>query len=373
MGTEVGMRIMIVLPSFRGGGAERVFIRLAGALSERGHEVILAVGQARGELERLVSNEIEVVDLQASRMAASTFKIASLIRAREPDVVLSALMAANIAAGLAHRLARRPRSALVLSERSLPWLEAPSSPIKARMFKGLARLSYGRATRVIGVSEQVSRATIEKLGVRPDAATAISNPAPRAEGEIRPVDHPWLAADRDWKVAIAVGRLVPQKDFATLIRAIRRARETSDVRLVILGEGPLRSDLLDEAGDRADEFLSMPGFTDNVRGWLSGGDLFALSSRVEGMPNAMIEAMAEGMRIVSTRTPGGPMELLKDGELAPVAELGDDKEMARLILDALGRPAPGANAYHMARYDEGSIFAQYEEVLRAAVRQAAHS
>ncbi len=113
---------------------------------------------------------------------------------------------------------------------------------------------------------------------------------------------------------LAAGRLTPQKDFSTLLRALKIVRQNCDVRLVILGEGKQRAhleSLVKELG--LESYVSMPGITRNPYAHMARADLFVLSSAWEALPTVLIEALAVGVPVVATDCVSGPREILQDG------------------------------------------------------------
>ena len=152
-----------------------------------------------------------------------------------------------------------------------------------------------------------------------------------------PAPHPWLAEDAP--VVLGAGRLHPQKDFATLLRAFARVRARTAARLVILGEGEERAaleTLARELGIAAD--VALPGYTANPYAWLVRARVFALSSRWEGLANVLVEALACGTPVVSTRCPGST-EVLGEGAHGRLVEVGDDEALADAIAATLESPA----------------------------------
>lgn len=150
-----------------------------------------------------------------------------------------------------------------------------------------------------------------------------------------PVDHPWFA-DTDVPVIISAGRLAPEKRFADLINAIKTMNESRYVRLILLGDGPLRQELqtlIDEL--KLADRVQLLGFQDNPMKFFKRSRLFVLSSRVEGLPNVLVEAMACGCPVVSTNCPTGPREVLRDGEYGELVPVGSPPALAGAILRAL--------------------------------------
>jgi glycosyltransferase involved in cell wall biosynthesis len=179
-----------------------------------------------------------------------------------------------------------------------------------------------------------------------------------------PLDHPWFAPGQP-PVILGVGRLEPQKDFATLLRAFSTVHADRPCRLVILGEGGQRRELqalAAELGIAAD--LAMPGFVTNPYAYLRHASLFAFSSRWEGFGNALVEALAVGTPVVSTDCPDGPSEILEGGRFGPLVPVGDHAALAdamRLVLD--GPPAPDQLRAAAQRYTQEVSATAYLEAM----------
>ena len=169
----------------------------------------------------------------------------------------------------------------------------------------------------------------------------------------------------------APGRLVPEKDFPTLIEAFRRAAAERPCRLVILGEGPRRREL--EGRVRAlglQGSVSLPGWVKNPYAFMARAALFILSSRHEGFGNVLVEALACGCPAVSTDCPAGPAEILEDPAL--LAPPGDPEALARVMLRTLARPADkAALRAKAARFSMERAVEGYEGVVESALRARA--
>ena len=140
---------------------------------------------------------------------------------------------------------------------------------------------------------------------------------------------------------IAAGRLVAKKGFDVLLDAFREVRRRCDAGLVILGEGPLRSALEAKASALGlADAVALPGFQKNPSAWFARADLFVLSSFAEGMPNAMLQAMASGCPVVATDCPSGPREILEDGRWGTLVPPGDVGALADAIMNGLRAPSP---------------------------------
>ena len=156
-------------------------------------------------------------------------------------------------------------------------------------------------------------------------------------GRAEPFDHPWFAPGAP-PVILGAGRLTEQKDFPTLIRAFALVRKKHPARLMILGEGEERSKLetlVQELG--LEKEVSLPGFVDNPYKYMKRAAVFVLSSRWEGFPNVLVEAMALGTPVVSTDCPNGPAEILENGKWGELVPVGETQSLASAVLRTLDR------------------------------------
>jgi len=181
------------------------------------------------------------------------------------------------------------------------------------------------------------------------------------------VNHKWLVGDKAVPVILGIGRLEAQKDFATLLRAFAQVRSRQDCRLIILGEGSLRYEL--EALARklgVAEHVDLPGFVNNPYAYLVRASVFVLSSTHEGMPNALIEALALGVPVVATNCRSGPAEILEGGRWGRLTPVGDASAMAQAIQEALAQPCSITDEIIESvreRFDLDKIVDRYLEVL----------
>jgi glycosyltransferase involved in cell wall biosynthesis len=361
-----GKRLSIFLPSLDGGGAERAIGAVASGLAERGVQVSLVLGTATGPYLADLHPRVDVVDLRSPSMLRALPRLAAHLRGSRPDVLLAAMSHANVVAALAHRLARS-RARLVLSERvnvsSL--FDAYRGP-RMKLTGALMRLTYPWADAVVTVSEGVASDITRHIPVQPDRVIAIYNPIVDDRLLQRAAAlpaHPWLATPGP-PVVLAAGRLIAQKDFATLLQAFASLRQGREVRLLILGEGELREPLLAQAQELgiADD-LALPGFDPNPFSSMRAASLFVLSSRFEGLPGVLIQAMACGARVVSTDCPSGPREILEGGRWGRLVPVGDAAQLAAAMAQALDEAAPPEVQARAADFSVERALTRYAEVL----------
>jgi len=359
-----GKQVAFFLPSLRGGGAERVMLNLARGFSERGLQVDLVLAKAEGPYLKEVPPEVRVVDLKAKRVLYSLPGLVRYLRKEMPDAMLSTLNHANIIALWARRMSGVP---FVLAVREAAAMrDANPSKLRERLMPFLMRLFYSWADVVIANSNGVAEDLINICRVPAEKVRVIYNPVVTPELFARaeePLDHPWFRPG-ELPVILGVGRLTKQKDFPTLIRAFALVRKERPARLMILGEGEERPRL--EALVREldlEEHVALPGFVDNPYKYMKRAAVFVLSSRREGLPNALIEALALGTPLVSTDCPSGPAEILEGGRWGGLVPVGDMEALANAITAALNdKKCPDVSS-RIKKFCWNQIVQEYLKVL----------
>ena len=341
-------------------------VLLANGLADRGYGVDLVAASAQGPYRAEVSPSVRVVDLGSKRVAASLPGLVRYLRQVKPKSMLSAVNHANVIAVIARAIARVPTRLVVSEHNNLSQSRKRSMDLSGKVVQALMHWAYAKADAVVAVSKGVADDLAETLGFPRSRIEVVYNPVvtPKLfERAAEPLDHPWLAKGAP-PVILGVGRLAPQKDFATLIKAFAQVRKTHSCRLVILGEGELRSDL--EALVRQLNVTSdvlLPGFAENPFAWMSKSKVFVLSSAWEGLPTVLIEALTCGATVVSTNCPSGPYEILEGGKWGALVKVGDDAELADEIARAFTALEPKATAERGRDFDVQRSVEKYLSVL----------
>lgn len=355
------MRLSIFIPSFASGGAERVMVRLASEMHRRGHDVEVVVAQDAGEQRYMLDEGVSVYALGTGRLMKSIRPLARYLKARRPDVLLSAMVATNCVAALARRLSGVD-CRLIMSERNQPSLERFDGRANRYLIPLLRRWTYPWADGITTVSKEVRADLLNLVPLDPDRVTAIYNPAPDAPERPAEPPHRWMG--RDEPVFLAIGRLDEQKDYPTLLRAFAMVRQKQAAKLVILGEGPLGPELEALAWDLGIfDDVDFHGFSPKAREFMYWADAFVMSSVREGMPNVLVEALCMGQKIVCTRCPGGPREMLGDGAFGRMVAMGDAADLAGAMASVLTDPEPDVASRQLERFDPERIYGSYESVL----------
>jgi glycosyltransferase involved in cell wall biosynthesis len=371
VGEHRSHRIALHVTDLNGGGVQRVMLALAAGFAERGHEVDVLVGNARGPLRAQISAKARVVELAAARPWEAR---RAVLRADPTGLLRLApvLLAKRLPPGLVHvpafarELAARRYEALVsatpqpnfqavwarrlarVSPRLLVTEHVAPSQKGRRLLVPLVRHTYAQADAIAAVSRALGDDLAAFAGLPRERIATLYNPVVDAalrEKAHAKLDHPWLAPGTP-PVVLGAGRLADQKDFPTLLRAFALLRARRPARLVILGAAKVETKTIERRAALlalatqlgvADDVL-LPGATDNPFAWMARAAVFALSSRFEGLGNVLIEAMACGCPVVSTDCASGPAEILDGGRYGGLVPVGDAAALAAAIEAQLDAP-----------------------------------
>jgi glycosyltransferase involved in cell wall biosynthesis len=336
--TERPVHIAFFLSELDAGGAQRTVTNIVNSLPADRFAVKLVVGNARGTARSWLADPSIVVDLDCTHTRNAFWGLRAYLAIERPDVLFATMIDANIVAALATRFVSA-RPALILRE---------SNSHRARGDIGYMRRravgwAYPKADAVVALSHGVGRELIQDYRLDPARVVTIHNPVDvagwrqRAEGA-RKTRPPWGDFGGDGPVLVATGRLIRQKGFDLLLRALAKCEGAGRAaRLVIVGEGPVRPVLNAIAAELgiANRVL-MPGFIADSAAWYAHGDLFVLPSRWEGFGHVIIEAMACGLPVVAFNCPYGPVDILGDGQGGILVQPEDVGALAKAIDDLLG-------------------------------------
>jgi len=324
-------------------GVDRAMNHLIPAMVRRGYPVDLLHVQKHGPYIKNPPEGLNIVDLGSKHVYPSLPAVVRYLKRERPHVMLSDKDRVNRTAIFAKMLAGVD-TRLVLRSGTTISVDLAS---RKRFDRWLQKNSMGKlyryADQVIVPSQGAADDLAEYTGLNREMIAAVPSPiVPEANftRQYPRPEHPWFA-EGEPPVIISVGELSPRKDFATLLRAFAKVRVQTPCRLVILGKGGQKQALLalaQELGVATD--FDLPGFQPNPYDFLAHASLFAFSSRWEGLPLALVEALAAGTPVVSTDCPSGPREVLQDGQYGNLIPVGDDDQMAQAIMETLRQPLP---------------------------------
>jgi len=318
-------KIVVFISDLDCGGAQRVVIALLSGFLEQEYLVDLVVARGGGVLKSEVPEHVRVINLCDEKQGKYTLFVKSLtglvkhLNDVRPDAVLSSITGANLVAVVAKYLSRSKANFVLRHENT-------GLDIGRKLLVWAVKVLYSRADSVVAVSSITALDLSADFGVPKNKLHVIENPVDTKQIQKKaksPFIHSWFQGNHI-PVLLAVGRLYPQKDFETLIKAFSLLLKERPVRLIILGEGPEREKLehlIKQFGIQ--KSVDLPGIKQNPYPWMKAATLFVMSSRWEGFPVGLMEAMALGCKIVATDCRSGPRELLGGGcgILVPVGDI----------------------------------------------------
>jgi glycosyltransferase involved in cell wall biosynthesis len=334
------MKIGLVIHSMGCGGAERVSASLVNAWAEQGHQVALITFSDQSADFYALNPRVQRISLSLASdstgifnaVAANLRRVSALRRKLaqiKPDVVVGMMSASAVTVLLATRGLKIP---VIVSERTHP----PMMPL-GRFWEGLRRLTYPWADRVVMLSQD----GVDWLKAIIPVARGVIIPNPVIYP--LPISEPLLEVCSmvisDRKVMLAVGRMDSGKQFDRLIEAFfGLSHRFQDWDLVILGEGPERPILEQQVTMLGLQGrVMLPGRAGNIGQWYERADLYVMSSRFEGFPNVLAEAMAHGCAAVSYDCDTGPRDIIRHGiDGLLVKPVGDVPALQAALLELMG-------------------------------------
>ena len=313
---------------------------LAKGFVQRGLCVDMVLVQAKGPYLDQLPDGVRLIDLKARRTLTSFLPLLRYLRRECPDALVSTLPHANAIALIAKKLfAEQLR--VVARQESIFQMEYANADFKYRMTLKLERRLLPFADAIVAVSDGAAGDLKRGAPNISHLVQVIHNPVvwpDLAERAARPVEHPWFG-DPDLPIILSAGRLATEKNHATLLRAFAELAKSRPARLVVLGEGPERQDLIALARNlEIAHAVDFPGFQINPFAFMSKASAFVLSSVYEGLALVLIEAMACGTPVVSTDCPSGPAEILDGGTYGRLVPVADAEALAQAVAATLDEP-----------------------------------
>lgn len=359
------IRVLLLIPHLGGGGAEQVTALLARGLDPGEFEVHLGLA-TRSAVPDDLPRSLTVHSLAAGRVRFAALRLIRLVRRLRPAVVLSGMAHLNFLVLLVRPCF--PRATRVLVRQNATVSSTLAADARPRLTRLLYRLLYPRADCVICQSQAMADDLAAQVGVRPERIAVLDNPLDLAR--IRAAQHgPNLWASPGPHL-LSVGRLAPEKGFDLLLDAFATLRaEFPRADLVIAGEGSLRGALEAQARKLGlESAVHFPGYVDDPCRLFPGATLFVLSSRHEGMPNALLEAAAGGLPLVALPASGGVVELFENCPGAWLAESISAQALALALREALRAVDTGQRFERERMQRNGNAIASYEELVRATAQ-----
>ncbi|WP_076625893.1 MULTISPECIES: glycosyltransferase family 4 protein [Salipiger] len=367
------MKLDVLVSSLRGGGAERAASNLSSAWAKAGHEVRLLTMEPLHKVEYHPDPRVNLISLASEGVVSSHSLVRVFSRLKvlrravsghsKPDVLIAIQANMSIEAVLAC-LGSGMR--IVGCERNIP-----SRSVRGKFWGSLRPWAYRRLALVMTQTVGSAKELRPICGATP--IKVIPNILSFPLVDYSPRIHPNDVVSPESEVLLAVGRLVRAKGFDILIeRFSKLASERSSLRLVILGEGPLRKDLETKIFDLGLQHqVLLPGRAGNVSEWYSRAQVFVMTSRWEGMPMVLIEAMAYGLVPVVTDFHHGPRDVISQGRDGVILPEEDEILWCETVIDLLEDPRRREEMSRKAlevrsRFGEPKIMRTWESLLQEA-------
>ncbi len=375
------LRILTFLHSFEPGGVERVALRLHQAWTAKGIDARLVLGRDDGvqwhDWPGLAYRSLAVRWLNPARFETLWLiaRLPGAIRRERPDVLFCAGNTYAVVA-VAMKLWLGRACPPIVAKVSNDLSRQDRSFFERRAYRWWLRVQGRLIDRFVGMAAPMAAEIGEAMAVAPDRVAIVNDPAVSAAEIAR------FAAARPVRRGtgtrfVAVGRLVPQKNFPLLLEAFAAAARPRD-RLAILGEGPERRALVQRARELGIERrVDLPGHIGSVVDALRASDVLVLSSDYEGVPAVIIEALAAGLAVVATDCSVSMASLLGGGALGTLVPVGNAAALARAMrAAATTQPDADAARAQAGRFTVETAASAYVAIwadLASACRAAANA
>lgn len=359
------IKVGIIVPRFALAGVPLAQIRFAKALARRGCKVKLVIGYVDPQFQLPDFRDIDVEVWNIHRVRGMVRRIIKYLIDDKPDIIFAAEDHLNTIVLLSAILSRS--SAKISGSSRVTPFDTYSNKLftKGWWLKQITKAVMWRADVLTCVSEDMVEQYRKVFHNPPHVCVYnITKDVSSSVHMLEPVNHPWLIK-KDYPVLVAAGKLAPWKGFSDLIKAVAIVAQKRTVRLLILGDGHMRSELQALIDNYSlGDYIQLIGYVNNPLKYFANSDIFVLSSHVEGLPNVLVEAMMCGCTPVSTDCPTGPREVLQNGKYGYLVPVNDPVAMASAIVKALDNPIPkDLLEVAVQPFDENRVIDKHFELL----------
>jgi glycosyltransferase involved in cell wall biosynthesis len=361
------LRVSVFLPSFSGGGAERVAFNLVRGLLDYDVEIQIIVTSDEGAWYQRLPDQCSLINFTTRRVFQSLIPLIKQIRETKPDILLSAIDNANLVNILACKMSGiNVKSVISIHQISSEFRNLHGN-LRERILNFVTKLVFPFSDTMIVVSDSVKQDMLAQIHIAGHKVKIIGNPI-LFNRELEILASSNRNKEHDKRI-VAFGRLTVEKDFETLIRAFDRFLKKEDARLTIYGIGPEQDNLcgLISALNLSDRVF-LAGFIEDVFAPMLEADLCVVSSITEGFSNVIVEALACGTPVVSTDC-GGPREILMDGTLGTLVPIKDVDALSNAMVAAVHDAYDAAVLQNRAKdFTIENISLQYFELFQKLIK-----
>jgi glycosyltransferase involved in cell wall biosynthesis len=355
--------IAFMLPTLAAGGAERVFINLLKEFNRARFYLHMIVVDNRGPLIENIPDDITLHGLGLKKVSRAIPKIVRTIRKIDPDIILSTLDHLNLTLLVVKPLL--PGKTLLLLRECNITSSNLAKGFKNFLFRILKKRLLNFADRIICPADAIVHDLRLNFGIKPEKMITIYNPV-QVESIRSILQHPHSDAlnSSGYKI-ISVGALEHRKGFDLLINAMSEiVKKNNKIHLTILGDGPEKDNLGRQIKSSSlSDHVTLEGYQKDPFTYLLNADLFVLSSRYEGLPNAVLESLACGTPVVAFKCPGGIDEIIVNESQGILVPENDVQALAVAIEKQIGSQRLTKSSLLPDKFDIKTVVPSYEELV----------
>lgn len=358
-------KLIFIIPTLDIGGAEKVTMNILRKMDASRNQIKLIVLDGNGPLKNIVPKHVELIVVSSKRLRYAMFKISRLLVKNRPDYIFSTIGHLNLALIFIKRVLLL-KSKIIIREASTPskYL-GRMNRINSMIYYKLYRYLYPQADKIVAQCDSMKKDLVENMGIPISKIVRIYNPIDIEDIKNKADEY----YPREYNIntinIISVGRLVEAKGYDTLLKAFKILVENNDspLHLYIVGEGPKKVELTDLSKNlKISDKVSFLGFMENPYPYIKSADLFVLSSKWEGFPNTLLEALACGKKVVATDCESGPKEILGEEQYGLLANVDDPLSLSEKIKNYLS--IENKNGNRAEDFNIQKIIKQYEMLFR---------
>lgn len=365
-------KVLFIIPSLVGGGAEKVLVVILQNLDRAKYRPMLVVLESEGVYSKDIPADVLITYL-GKKGKVDNIRIAILLartfRKLSPDIICSFMFYTNLLTILSLGLSGL-RVPVLFTEHSNLSIDIKTASYQF-IKRSMGKMLYPRANRIICVSRGVKDDLVSNWRVSPANIDVIYNPIKIEtihELMMEKVVHPWY--EKEMAVLIACGRLTPQKNYPLLLRAFADVSKiVSNARLVIMGDGELKGPLLELTKELGlSDSVDFIGYKKNPFSYIGKSKILILSSSWEGFGNVLVESMACGTPVISTRCPSGPDEIITNGVNGILVPMDNEAALSDAIIGLLNNKKLRSELAEAGKqraddFDTSIIMKQYEQAF----------
>ena len=348
--------ILFILPDLNQGGAERVITTLCNELDRTKFCPKLVLFKKEGYYLNHLKDDVEIIELNVSRIRYSIFKIIPLIKKLKPEIVFTGW--GEISAFLSLIISLFPRTKFITRETNVV-----SEHVKRKEILFFYRF-YNNFHQIIAQSDDMKNDLVDNFRISENKIVKINNPVDFDLINRLKIENITIGFDTSYKKIVAIGNLSPRKGFDLLLNVMNELKGEK-IHLTILGDGAFKHELAQQKDELSLNNVTFKGKVSNPFVYLKNADLFVLSSRYEGFPNVLLEAGACGTYSLANNCPGGINEIVQEGINAEIFPISDSKGFAKKIKEVLQENHSEEqiiSSIH-SRFSKEKIIQQYESIF----------